>query len=196
MSYKSLRAAVNDLEKTGQLSRIKIEIDANLEMAEIHRRVYDAGGPALLFEHVKGSPFQAVSNIYGTYERTDFLFRHTIKAVEKVIELKLDPTNFLKNPMRYLGAPFTALKALPLKLPLSMAASNYAETTIDKLPQVKSWGMARMADLSKLGNEIKGLLKDLKKKVKLSKKDKNELDQVFDRDTLDRKSTRLNSSHG
>ena len=141
MSYKSLRAAVNDLEKTGQLSRIKIEIDANLEMAEIHRRVYDAGGPALLFEHVKGSPFQAVSNIYGTYERTDFLFRHTIKAVEKVIELKLDPTNFLKNPMRYLGAPFTALKALPMKLPLSMAASNYAETTIDKLPQVKSWGM-------------------------------------------------------
>ncbi len=141
MSYKSLRAAVNDLEKTGQLRRIKTEIDPDLEMAEIHRRVYDAQGTALLFERVKGSPFQAVSNIYGTYERTDFLFRHTIRAVEKVVELKLDPTNFLKNPMRYLGAPFTALKALPMKLPLSMAASSYAETTIDKLPQVKSWGM-------------------------------------------------------
>ena len=139
MSYKNLREAANDLEKTGQLKRIKIEIDPDLEMAEIHRRVYAAQGPALLFERVKGSPFQAISNVYGTYERTDFLFRNTIRAVEKVIELKLDPTNFFKNPMRYLGAPFTALKALPMKVPLSMAASNYAQTTIDKLPQVKSW---------------------------------------------------------
>ena len=141
MAYKSLREAANDLEKHGKLKRIKIEVDPDLEMAEIHRRVFAAGGPALLFERVKGSPFQAISNIYGTYERTDFLFRHTIRAVEKVVELKLDPTNFLKNPLRYLGAPFTALKALPMKIPFSWAASTYAETTIDKLPLVKSWGM-------------------------------------------------------
>jgi 4-hydroxy-3-polyprenylbenzoate decarboxylase len=141
MAYKSLREAANDLEKHGKLKRISIEVDPDLEMAEIHRRVFTAEGPALLFERVKGSPFQAISNIYGTYERTDFLFRHTIRAVEKVVELKLDPTNFIKNPLRYLGAPFTALKALPLKLPLSMSSSTYAETTIDKLPLVKSWGM-------------------------------------------------------
>jgi 4-hydroxy-3-polyprenylbenzoate decarboxylase len=141
MAYKSLREAANDLEKHGKLKRLSIEVDPDLEMAEIHRRVFAAGGPALLFERVKGSPFQAISNIYGTYERTDFLFRHTIRAVEKVVELKLDPANFIKNPLRYLGAPFTALKALPLKLPLSMSASTYGETTIDKLPLVKSWGM-------------------------------------------------------
>ncbi len=139
--YKSLREAANDLEKHGKLKRISTEIDPHLEMAEIHRRVFDAGGPALLFERVKGSPFQALSNIYGTYERTDFLFRHTMQAVEKVVELKLDPSFFLKKPMRYLGAPFTALKALPMRLPLSMAAAAYAQTTIGKLPQVKSWGM-------------------------------------------------------
>ena len=132
---------VRDLEKHGHLKRIKIEIDPNLEMAEIHRRVFAAGGPALLFERVKGSPFKAISNIYGTYERTDFLFRHTMRQVEKVVELKLDPTNFFKNPLRYLSAPFTALKALPMRVPLSMAASAWGETTIDKLPQVKSWGM-------------------------------------------------------
>jgi 4-hydroxy-3-polyprenylbenzoate decarboxylase len=141
MAYKSLREAAIDLEKHGKLKRISIEVDPDLEMAEIHRRVFAAGGPALLFERVKGSPFQAISNIYGTYERTDFLFRHTIRAVEKVVELKLDPANFIKNPLRYLGAPFTALKALPLKLPLSMSASTYGETTVDKLPLVKSWGM-------------------------------------------------------
>ena len=141
MAYKSLRDAANDLEKHGHLKRIAIEVDPDLDMAEIHRRVFAAGGPALLFERVKGSPFQALSNLYGTFERTDFLFRHTIRAVEKVVELKLDPSNFLKNPLRYLGAPFTALKALPLKLPLAMSASTYGETTIDKLPLVKSWGM-------------------------------------------------------
>ncbi len=139
MSYKSLWDAVLDLEKHGKLKRIKTEVDPNLEMAEIHRRVFEAQGPALLFERVKGSPFKAVSNLYGTYERTDFLFRHTLAKVQKVVELKLDPTAFLKNPMRYLGAPFTALTALPMRIPLSISPVNYGQTTIDKLPQVKSW---------------------------------------------------------
>lgn len=140
MSYKSLRHCVNDLEKNGHLIRIKSEVDPNLEMAEIHRRVYDAQGPALLFERVKGSPFQAVSNLYGTFERTDFIFRDTIKKIQKVIEIKADPSNFLKNPLRYWNAPFTALSALPMKSWFGSPVT-YGETTIDQLPQVKSWPM-------------------------------------------------------
>ncbi len=138
MSYKSLKAAVLDLEKHGQLLRIKTEVDPNLEMAEIHRRVYEAQGPAILFENVKGSPFPAVSNLYGTNERTEFLFRHTLEKVQKVIELKADPTYFLKNPTRYLGTPFTALTALPMRSRFG-APILYGKTTIDKLPQIKSW---------------------------------------------------------
>ena len=133
MSYKSLRACVHDLEKNGHLIRIKSEVDPDLEMAEIHRRVYDAGGPALLFEKVKGSPFQAVSNIYGTIERTHFIFRHSLEKVRKVIELKADPANFFKNPFRYFSAPFTALTALPMKSPFGSAVT-FGETTIDQLP--------------------------------------------------------------
>ena len=140
MSYRSMRDCVKDLEKHGQLIRIKQEVDPNLEMAEIHRRIYDAEGPAILFEKVKGSPFQAVSNIYGTHERTEFIFRKTIEKVQRVIELKADPANFLKNPLRYLSAPFTALKALPMRQWLS-SPITYAQTTIDQLPQVKSWPM-------------------------------------------------------
>jgi 4-hydroxy-3-polyprenylbenzoate decarboxylase len=132
--------AARDLEKHGHLVRIKEEIDPDLEMAEIHRRVYDNDGPALLFERVKGSPFPAISNIYGTFERTDFLFRHTIKKVQKVIELKADPANFFKNPTRYLSAPFTALSALPMRK-RGHAPILYGRTTIDQLPQVKSWPM-------------------------------------------------------
>ncbi len=133
-----MQDCVLDLEKNGHLVRIKIPVDPNLEMAEIHRRVFDAGGPALLFENVKGSPFPAVSNIYGTYARTDFLFRHTLEKVQKVIELKASPDNLLKNPLRYLSAPFTALSALPMKSRFGVPVA-YGETTIDQLPLVKSW---------------------------------------------------------
>jgi len=131
---------VNDLEKHGHLLRIRSEVDPNLEMAEIHRRIFEQKGPAILFERVKGSPFPAVSNIYGTYERTDFLFRKTLPRVQKVIELKADPTNFFKNPLRYLDAPFTALSALPRKS-LGKAPILYGETRIDQLPAIKSWPM-------------------------------------------------------
>lgn len=135
-----MRDCANDLERNGQLKRVTVEVDPNLEMAEIHRRVFDAKGPALLFEKVKGSPFQAISNIYGTAERTDFIFRNTIGKTNKVIDLKADPTNFLKNPFKYLSAPFTAIKALPRKSRFT-APVKFAETTIDKLPQLISWPM-------------------------------------------------------
>jgi 3-polyprenyl-4-hydroxybenzoate decarboxylase len=60
MSYPSLEACLLDLEKAGHLVRIKEEVDPNLEMAAIHLRVYEMGGPAILFENVKGSKFRAV----------------------------------------------------------------------------------------------------------------------------------------
>ncbi|WP_273445468.1 UbiD family decarboxylase [Neolewinella agarilytica] len=135
--YSSLRQAARDLENAGQLLRISAEVDPDLEMAEIHRRIFAKGGPAILFENVKGSPFQAMSNLYGTKERTDFLFRKTLPKVKKVVELKADPANFAKAPLRYAGAPFTALSALPRKH--LNPAIKYGQTTIDQLPLVKSW---------------------------------------------------------
>ncbi len=138
MAYHSLREAVRDLERHGHLLRIREEVDPNLEMAEIHRQVYDRRGPAIFFERVKGSPFQAVSNLYGTQERTAFLFRHTLERVKRVIELKKDPANFFKRPGRYLSAPLTALSALPMRKRFG-APVTWGTTTIDQLPQVKSW---------------------------------------------------------
>ena len=140
MSYRSLRECLIDLEKHKHLVRVRTEVDPDLEMAEIHRRIYDANGPAILFEKVKGSPFPAASNLYGTFERTEFLFRHTLERVRKVIELKADPSRFFRQPLRYLGAPFTALSALPMKSRLSTPVA-YGRTTIDQLPQIKSWPM-------------------------------------------------------
>ncbi len=140
MSYRSLRECANDLEKHGRLVRIRTEVDPDLEMAEIHRRIFDAGGPAILFERVKGSPFQAISNLYGTFGRTEFIFRHTLEKVRKVIELKADPSRFFRQPFRYASAPLTAVSALPMKN-IGPVPVLYGRTTVSRLPQIKSWPM-------------------------------------------------------
>ncbi|MEN0062318.1 MAG: UbiD family decarboxylase [Myxococcota bacterium] len=139
MSYRSTREVVDDLERNGHLVRISAEMEPDLEMAEVHRRVFQAGGPALLFERVKGSPFPAVSNLYGSSERTHFLFRHTLEKVKRVVELRADPRVLLRNPLRYLGAPFTALTSLPMQVGSPPVAAQ--QTTIDQLPAIRSWPM-------------------------------------------------------
>src|SRR5262250_2284589 len=105
MSYRSLRECIVDLERNRQLLRIEQEIDPYLEAAEIQRRVYQAGGPALLFARVKGCRFPMVSNLFGTLERTRFLFRDMLAAVRHLVELKVDPASFWKNPWRYRDVP-------------------------------------------------------------------------------------------
>jgi 4-hydroxy-3-polyprenylbenzoate decarboxylase len=87
MGYRNLQQCVADLERSGQLVRIDREIDPHLEAAEVHRRVYRAGGPALLFTRVKGTSFPMVSNLFGTPGRTRFLFRDALDQVRKLVEL-------------------------------------------------------------------------------------------------------------
>ncbi len=137
--YTSLHDCLIDLEKNGHLVRIKQEIDPNLEMAEIQRRAYEKQAPALFFEKVKGSPFPAVSNLYGTIDRCEFIFRKTLSGIKKVVELKADPTNFLKSPHKYLSAPFTAINSLPMRTWNSPVL--WGKTTLSQLPQLKSWSM-------------------------------------------------------
>jgi 4-hydroxy-3-polyprenylbenzoate decarboxylase len=138
MGYKSLKACLDDLEKNGHLIRIKEEVDPNLEMAAIHLRVHEMGGPALLFEKVKGSRFQCASNIFGTLERSKFIFRDTLTKMQTLVEIKNNPVKALKNPFKYIPVALTAFSALPKKNPLSKPVL-YKETTIDQLPLIKHW---------------------------------------------------------
>jgi len=138
--YQSMQDVIRDLDKNKMLLRVSREVNPDLEVAEIHRQIYDKKGPAILFENIKGSPFPALSNLYGTIDRTEFLFRHTLKKIKKVIELKADPSRLLRQPFRYLTTPFTALTALPSKK-WGKSPSMYGQTTIDKLPMIKSWPM-------------------------------------------------------
>ena len=115
MNYRNIEECVNDLEKHGHLVRIHEEVDSELEMAAIHMKVFEAGGPALLFEKVKGSKFRAVSNLFGTVERSKFIFRDTWESTQNVIALRNNPMKALKNPLKYIGTGLAARRALPLK---------------------------------------------------------------------------------
>ncbi|MES2431303.1 MAG: UbiD family decarboxylase [Bacteroidota bacterium] len=138
MAYKSLEECLLDLERTGQLIRIKDEVDPYLEMAAIHLRVHEAGGPAILFEKVKGSKFRAVSNIFGTLERSKYIFRDTLRSVQDLIELKNDPVKAIKHPIKNFSSALAAFKSLPLKNPGSKPVL-FEEIKITDLPQIHHW---------------------------------------------------------
>jgi menaquinone biosynthesis decarboxylase len=72
--HPSLRTFLDLLTRENEIVEIKTEVDPYLELAEIHRRVIDQGGPALLFSRVKGSRFPVVTNLFGTNRRIDLAF--------------------------------------------------------------------------------------------------------------------------
>ena len=136
--YKDLKSCLDDLEKHNHLIRITEEVDPHLEMAAIQLRVYEMNGPALLFENVKGCEFKCASNIFGTLDRSKFIFRDTFTKMQTLIDLKNNPIKGLKNPLKYVNIALTAFSALPLKNPFSKPVL-YKETTIDKLPLITHW---------------------------------------------------------
>jgi len=69
--HSNLRSLMDDLRKEKELIEVRAEVDPYLELPEIHRRVIEAGGPALLFSKVKGSKFPVVTNLFGTSRRVD-----------------------------------------------------------------------------------------------------------------------------
>jgi len=138
MSYSSLKTCIEDLEKHGHLIRIKEEVDPHLQMAAIHLRVFEHQGPAILFEKVKGSQFPAVSNMFGTLERSKFIFSDTLDKVKMLIDLKSDPLKAIKHPFKYANVGLTALSALPKKVGKS-APISFGKCHISDLPQIMNW---------------------------------------------------------
>lgn len=136
--YSSLEQALLDLEKAGMLKRIQQEVDPCLEMAEIARQTFEAHGPALLFERVKGSPFRAACNIFGTEERLQFLFRKSLEKTQTAVLFKSNPIEFFKHPSpaKLLKAAGAGLNALPRK---SGSIKDFEECRLQDLPQLVSW---------------------------------------------------------
>ena len=137
MGYRNLTDCVNDLERHKRLRRIDAEIDPHLEMAEIQRRVYRAGGPALLFTRPKGCRFPMVSNVFGTLERTRWIFRDSLKRMEQIMRLKGDPSWAWRRPISSLGVPWAGYHALP-RVGWSGPSTRH-EVSLTDLPGLVSW---------------------------------------------------------
>ncbi len=137
MGYRNLRDCIKDLERTGQLVTIERPVDANLEVAEIQRRVYRAGGPAVYFAQVEGCRFPMLGNLFGTIERTRFLFRDSLSALKRLVWLQADPGDLLRRPRVHLKTPWTALRARPRRVKRGPVLAH--EIAVDELPQLKSW---------------------------------------------------------
>src|SRR6478672_648130 len=72
--HRNLRSLITSLRRENEIVEVSAEVDPYLEIAEIHRRVIDEQGKALLFTNVKGSTFPVVTNLFGTRRRVDLAF--------------------------------------------------------------------------------------------------------------------------
>ena len=95
--HKNLRSFVDLLRREGELVEIEAEADPYLEIAEIHRRVIEDQGKALLFKDVKGSQFHVATNLFGTRRRIDLAFgpkplsfvKRAVEAAEELLPPKI-----------------------------------------------------------------------------------------------------------
>lgn len=86
--HPSLRTFLDLLKRENEIIEIKAQVDPFLELAEVHRRVINEGGPALLFKNVKGSRYPVVTNMFGTERRIDLAFGpKPEKVVREVVEI-------------------------------------------------------------------------------------------------------------
>ncbi len=137
MGFRSLRSCVDSLRAEGQAVVVDHPVDPHLEIAEIQRRLFRAGGPAVLFAKPKGSDFPVLVNLYGTKRRVERIFADTLDRVRRLVELKLDPTAALRNPLRYCRSPLDALTMLPKRVRSGPALTR--SIPLSRLPQVVSW---------------------------------------------------------
>jgi 4-hydroxy-3-polyprenylbenzoate decarboxylase len=139
MGYQSLAECVLDLEATRQLIVIEREVDPFLEVAAIQRRVYQAQGPALLFRNVRGTTFSVLGNLFGTLDRTKYLFRDALESVRMLVDLKVDPSRLARNPWQHRGLAGALWRLLPRSVRTGPILAN--QTALDRLPQIQCWPM-------------------------------------------------------
>src|SRR5262245_39322457 len=140
-----LREWIALLEREGELARVSAEVDPDLEITEITDRVVKSGGPALLFENVKGSKLPLLINQFGTERRMCLAFGverldDVAARLEEVLELT--PPQGLLEKVRKLGT----LKSIADSAPRSVSRGACQEIVLegddvdlDALPIMRCW---------------------------------------------------------
>jgi 4-hydroxybenzoate decarboxylase subunit C len=140
--HTNLRTFIAELRRENDLVEIEAEVDPYLELAEVHRRVIEAGGAALLFKNVKGSRYPVVTNLFGTAKRIEIGFgkkpQELVKKAVEMVEVLLPPQIGKLWGYRDLG--FTALKLGTKKVsraPILEAVDRPAK--LDEIPILTTW---------------------------------------------------------
>ena len=140
--FPDLRAFLDQLRRDRDLVQIEAPVDANLEAAEIHRRVIAAGGPALLFTNVRGKAFPLVTNLFGSARRAELAFGprplRLINDLVHMAETLLPPT-----PGKLWGARGLAAQLLKVGTRRQRAGAVTEVVTRDlgfeRLPVLTCW---------------------------------------------------------
>src|SRR5438552_8654401 len=140
--HPNLRSFLDLLRREKDLITIDAEVDPYLELAEIHRRVIERGGPALLFQRVKGSRFPVVTNLFGTAKRIDLAFgpkpEQFIKQLVRVAESLLPPNRSELWKHRSLIRDFLKLGTRKVARG-SVTEALERPSRLDQLPVLTTW---------------------------------------------------------
>ncbi|MEO7660723.1 MAG: UbiD family decarboxylase domain-containing protein, partial [Pyrinomonadaceae bacterium] len=140
--HKNLRSFIESLRRENEIVEISAEVDPYLEIAEIHRRVIDEQGKALLFKNVKGSAFPVVTNLFGTKKRIDLAFgsrpfefiKRAVHAAENLLPPK--PAKLWE----YRDLAFSALKfGTKNTRRAPVLEKRQSSVDLEKLPLLQLW---------------------------------------------------------
>lgn len=137
-----IQTFIEVLRREGEIVEVDVPVDPNLEMAEVHRRVIAAGGPALLFKTPTGYDFPVVTNLFGTPKRIDLAFgkrpKHFVEDAVRLVHELVPPT---------LGKLWEERDFFLQGMRVGMSMGNSGPVTevvdtpprIDRIPMLKSW---------------------------------------------------------
>lgn len=140
--HANLRSFIEQLRQENELAEITAEVDPYLEIAEIHRRVIDRQGKALLFTRVKGSKFPVVTNLFGTNKRIELAFtkkpQDLVKTAVEMMEVLLPPKP--KELWKYRGMAMEALRLGTKQVGNApVLQARQSEVNLNELPLLTTW---------------------------------------------------------
>ncbi len=143
VTIESIQHFIDELEKAGELKRVKTEVDTNLEIAEILRRVSYTDGPAVLFENVRNYEIPVLGNAFGSIKRLEIGLetKDFSEIGQRIADMtKMEIPSGVFNKIRKLPELSKMSESFP-KLekngPVTDIINN--SPTFDKIPILKSW---------------------------------------------------------
>lgn len=140
-SFYDLKGYINHLEKIGDVTRVRTEVDSVLEVTEIADRVIKEKGPALIFENVKGADFPLAMNLFGTEERVKLaLGRKPSDVGNELVEIfhKLNPPS-IKNFFSILPKAYKLINMRTKNVRSGPVQDNEFAPDLSRLPIIKCW---------------------------------------------------------